>query len=82
MERICRETSKLYCAASHRSRRLLNLQRFEPRIKLERFRIAERFLVFHWPAMHNLTDSEFDYLAGFGARDICDLYDLGRHVAW
>ncbi len=48
-------------------------------IKLQRFRIAESFLVFHWPAMHNLADSEFDDLAG-GARNIDDLDHLGRHV--
>jgi len=48
-------------------------------MKLQRFR-AERFLVFYWPALRNLADSEFDDLAG-GARNIGDLDHLGRHLA-
>ncbi len=50
-------------------------------IQLQRFRIGQRLGVLDRAAMHHITDGKLGDLAGFGARDIGDLDDLGRHMA-
>ena len=49
--------------------------------KRQRLRIGERLGVLDGTAVHDVAHSEFGDLAGFGAWNVGDLYNLRRHVA-
>src|ERR1700681_3141166 len=61
-------------------RRVLRTELRQIAIKLERLGVGERLAVLDRPAVHDVADSEFDDLAGFGARNIGDGDDLRRNV--
>lgn len=50
-------------------------------VKIQRFRVGQRFLIVHLSTVNDVADSELGDLAALSARDVTNLDDLRRNMS-
>lgn len=59
---------------------LITAECLQPGIELQRFRVGQRLLGLHRPAVDDFAHGELDDLTGLGARNVGDLDHFGRYM--